>query len=128
MQSTQVIVGEQKDLCQVKEELQIDINNIDNLDSTDDVDLLQIRQRGQRTDRPRNKENIQFTPIDQKKKVKCRRLLEDLLKSMKPLSDMQMEEYSDNYWFFGKHVIERLNSMREEDSICASKEIMKLIS
>lgn len=32
------------------------------------------------------------------------------------------------YWFFGRHVTERLNCMRKLDADCASREIMKILS
>ncbi|XP_045453656.1 uncharacterized protein LOC123662935 [Melitaea cinxia] len=94
---------------EVKEENQIDY----------EVDLG-IRQRGQRTDRPRKKSQKITNNIDN-----CKQVLDDLIKAMSPLLEHTAE--GSQYWFFGKHVTERLNAMREIDADCASQEIMKLL-
>ncbi|XP_063537919.1 uncharacterized protein LOC134747245 [Cydia strobilella] len=91
-------------------------------EDTDDPELLQIRQRGQRTDRPRRR-----APISKKKKnTKCKKVLDDLLIAMKPLVS-NIPSDTNNYWFFSRHVTERLNCMRDEDALAAGQEIMKLL-
>lgn len=44
---------------------------------------------------------------------------------MEPL--VNREKNRESYGFFGKHVAERLNSMRENDAECAARDIMKLL-
>ncbi|XP_013141376.1 PREDICTED: uncharacterized protein LOC106105545 [Papilio polytes] len=99
------------DNIEMKEESQSDMEEI----------KLGIRQRGKRTDRPRR----QFkTPTMRIKKNKCVSFIDNLLIAMKPISepsDMQ-------YWFFGRHVTERLNSMRDIDASSASKEIIAYLN
>jgi hypothetical protein len=82
--------------------------------------MLRIRQRGQRTDRPRRK-LLKFS----KPSIKCTKVIDDLVKAMKPLT--YCKETTKPYWFFGKHVTERLNCMREEDADSAGKAIMELL-
>ncbi|CAG9782439.1 unnamed protein product [Diatraea saccharalis] len=89
----------------------------------DENGLLRIRQRGQRTDRPRRKTSL----LSSIPTVKCITVIEDLVTAMKPLSSVKSDQKS-SYWFFGRHVTERLNCMREEDAESASREIMKLLS
>lgn len=89
---------------------------------TEDTRLLNIRQRGQRTNRPRCKTSSSTSA----KNNKCIRVLDDLIQAMKPLSSSVSNE-DTSYWFFGKHVTERLNNMREEDAECASRDILMLL-
>lgn len=96
-------------------------------DVINDTELLEIRQQGQRTNRPRQKMKIEATSVDLKKNVKCKRLLGDLVKAMKPLS-AKVDNDVQSYWFFGKHVTERLNSMRKENAICALRDIQELLN
>lgn len=44
---------------------------------------------------------------------------------MNPLVD---NYETHQYWFFGKHVTERLNHMRKLDADCASRDILKLLN
>ncbi|XP_053616185.1 uncharacterized protein LOC128678591 [Plodia interpunctella] len=83
-----------------------------------DSGVLCLRQRGERTNRPRHK--------DHNNKVnKCKRVLDDLVKAMEPLVKLpRSPQESQHYWFFGKHVTERLNSMSERDAECASRDIL----
>ncbi|XP_072945399.1 uncharacterized protein [Epargyreus clarus] len=98
----------------VKEEFQSDI---------DDLGLLKIRQRGQRTDRPRHRIKERIDKVE--KSDKCKRVLDDLLIAMAPLG---VDVEDQQYWFFGKHVTERLNAMRDVDAKCASREILNILS
>lgn len=84
---------------------------------------LNIRQRSRRTDRPRRKEIVQQKS---NKKSKCKQVINDLLQAMNPLVAEPLPE--QNYWFFGKHVTERLNSMRRIDSDSACQDIMRLLN
>ncbi|RVE51185.1 hypothetical protein evm_004150 [Chilo suppressalis] len=89
----------------------------------DDNEALRIRQRGQRTDRPRRK----TSSVLRKSREQCMAVIEDLLTAMKPINNMNSDQ-TDSYWFFGRHVTERLNCMREEDAESACEEIMKLLN
>lgn len=88
--------------------------------------LTNIIESNKRTNRPRHKVTIKLKPIDQNKNMNCKNLLDDLLLSMQPLTKNNVLE-DQNYWFFGKHVVERLNSMRNEDSNCAIRDITQLL-
>ncbi|KAJ8728579.1 hypothetical protein PYW07_006275 [Mythimna separata] len=98
----------------VKEEQQSELEN--------DFEL-NIRQRSRRTDRPRRKAK---TLQKSNKKSKCKQVIDDLLLAMNPLVAEPMPD--QNYWFFGKHVTERLNSMRRIDSDSACHDIMSLLN
>ena len=76
-----------------------------------------IRQRGQRINGPRR---------TKKAKIKCQRVIDDLVKAMKPITGVS-ENPEQTFWFFGKHVTERLNSMRQEDAESASQDIIKVL-
>ncbi|XP_059062386.1 uncharacterized protein LOC131855158 [Achroia grisella] len=98
----------------VKEELQSDF---------DDGGILKIRQRGQRTNRPRH------VPSKNKKvnkNNKCKQFIDDLVRTMEPLNN-ENEHQFQSYFFFGKHITERLNSMRDIDAECAAREIINLL-
>ncbi|KPI98267.1 hypothetical protein RR46_09483 [Papilio xuthus] len=99
---------------EMKEELQSDMEEIN----------LGIRQRGKRTDRPRRKFKSPTKII--KKQNKCVNFIDNLLIAMKPIS----EPCTDNmqYWFFGRHVTERLNAMRDVDAACAIRDIMAYLN
>lgn len=88
-----------------------------------DIDdfTFNIRQRGERADRPQL-ESVKNKP----KSGKCVQVLDDLINAMRPLVQKSYPEQS--YWFFGKHIVERLNCMRKVDSDCASRDIMKLLA
>lgn len=88
----------------------------------EDTRSLNIRQRGQRTDRPRHK-TLNTTSISNNK---CIKVLDDLIQAMKPFSNSGNDE-DTSFWFFGRHVTQRLNSMREEDAECASRDILMLL-
>ena len=98
----------------VKEEQQSEIEN----------DFkVNIRQRSRRTDRPRRKTKPLPKSI---KQTKCKQVIDDLLLAMNPLvADMLPDQ---NYWFFGKHVTERLNSMRSMDANSACRDIISLLN
>ncbi|KAI8440693.1 hypothetical protein MSG28_009046 [Choristoneura fumiferana] len=98
---------------QVKVEFQSDLEETD----------LQIRQRGQRTDRPRRRA-IASKP--KKTKNRCKKVLDELLIAMRPLATNGSTE-TNNYWFFSRHVTERLNCMSEENAAAARNEIMRLL-
>ncbi|KAI5638974.1 alcohol dehydrogenase transcription factor myb/SANT-like domain-containing protein [Phthorimaea operculella] len=98
----------------VKEELQSDID-----------ETIAIRQSSKRTDRPRKKFQ---RPLKHKSNTKCKNVLDDLVQAMKPLTKMTPTEHEDqSYWHFGKHVTERLNSMKEIDAECARNEIVRVL-
>ncbi|XP_028174982.1 uncharacterized protein LOC114363458 [Ostrinia furnacalis] len=86
----------------------------------DDNGLLRIRQRGQRTDRPRRK-----AVCSKVQTSKCTKVIDNLVKSMEPL--VNKEPNRETYRFFGIHVTEQLNAMREKDAECAAADIMKLL-
>ncbi|XP_049878511.1 uncharacterized protein LOC126375566 [Pectinophora gossypiella] len=91
---------------------------------SDADDTLTIRQRGQRTDRPRWRPKV----ITKTKNSKCKRVIEDLVKAMKPLRNMSTSEQGmQSYWFFGKHVTERLNCMSDIDAKNARCNILKVL-
>ncbi|KAL0830081.1 hypothetical protein ABMA28_003538 [Loxostege sticticalis] len=96
---------------EVKQEAQSDF---------DDNGLLRIRQRGQRTDRPRRKVTYSRVQTSQ-----CKKVIDNLINAMEPL--VNREKNRESYGFFGKHVAERLNTMRENDAECAARDIMKLL-
>ncbi|KAG6448522.1 uncharacterized protein LOC115442427 [Manduca sexta] len=90
----------------------------------EDKELLTIRQRGQRTDRPRRK--MKFHPNI--KDIDCQKVLDDLRIAMRPLiTNTNNDNEDQSYWFFGKHITERLNCMRTEDAECASRDILALL-
>lgn len=95
----------------IKEEIHSEVEDIQ----------LNIRQQGQRTDRPRRKSKLVHKS---NRKTKCKEIIDNLLTSMKPLVS---EPRQDQYWFFGKHVADRLNAMRTVDSESACQDIMKLL-
>lgn len=82
---------------------------------------LTIRQRGQRTNRPRTQKLI-----PKPKNSKCKRVIDDLIMAMKPLTSAAQQQ-DQSYWFFGKHVTERLNNMKDIDSDIAIREIMRVL-
>lgn len=82
--------------------------------------VLNIRQRGERTNRPKRRPINKFTRTSE-----CKKVLDDLLKAMNPLLNTSMEKRQ--YWYFGRHVTERLNAMRKIDAECASREIVQLL-
>lgn len=82
--------------------------------------VLNIRQRGERTNRPKRRPINKFTRTSD-----CKKVLDDLLKAMNPLLNTSMEKRQ--YWYFGRHVTERLNAMRKIDAECASREIVQLL-
>ncbi|XP_045778547.1 uncharacterized protein LOC123876361 [Maniola jurtina] len=81
---------------------------------------LNIRQRGERTNRPRRK-----TVKTLSHSSNCKRVLDKLIKSMTPLLNTSTEK--SQYWFFGRHIAERLTAMRKVDAECASREILQLL-
>lgn len=81
-------------------------------------DVVNIRQRAERTNKPRRKSKANSN--------KCVQVLDNLIQAMKPLVRRTYPEQS--YWFFGKHVTERLNCMRDMDAKCASRDIMNLLT
>lgn len=98
--------------CEVKHELYSECDDIE----------IGIRQRGQRTDRPRKKKK-EMTNYNHR--TKCKQVIDELLQTLKPVS---VEPVSDQlYWFFAKHVTERLNSMRKLDADSAAHDILKLL-
>lgn len=120
---------------EVKEEFNSDL---------DDLGLLMIRQQCRRTDRPRGNIECEDSEQTSRKRIprkdahrntkstknKCNRVIGDLVNAMKPLTKNPLGTLSppeQSYWFFGKHVIERLNSMRQIDAECASREIMNIL-
>lgn len=82
---------------------------------------LTIRQRGQRTNRPRIRKLIA-----KPKNSKCKRVIDDLITAMKPLTNTTQQQ-DQSYWFFGKHVTETLNNMRDVDSDMAIRDIMRVL-
>ncbi|XP_038218877.1 uncharacterized protein LOC119837381 [Zerene cesonia] len=98
---------------------EVDINLESALADINETDILNIRQTGQRTDRPRKKNKSKRNKVN-----KCKELLDNLLVSMTPFN---VSEQSQPYWFFGRHVTERLNAMRPLDAKCAGREILKLL-
>lgn len=87
----------------------------------DDVEIG-LRQRGQRTDRPRKKTEGIKKPNDRNR---CKVVINELLQAMRPLAADAPPEQP--YWFFAKHVVGRLNSMRKIDADCAATEILELL-
>ncbi|KOB66039.1 Uncharacterized protein OBRU01_19011 [Operophtera brumata] len=73
-----------------------------------------------RTDRPRHKKIIK-----QKKSSKCLKVIDNLIEALNPLLKIAPKP---SYWFFGKHVAERLDCMRDVDAESASQEIMRLFN
>lgn len=98
----------------VKEEQQSELEN--------DLEI-NIRQRSRRTDRPRHKTKLLPKSV---KKTRCKQVINDLLMAMNPFVAEVLPE--QNYWFFGKHVTERLNSMRSIDAHSACHDIMSLLN
>ncbi|CAF4763221.1 unnamed protein product [Pieris macdunnoughi] len=78
--------------------------------------LISIRQRGQHIDRPKKKTKKKFK--------QCKDILDNLLIAMAPL---KTSSEGSSYWYFGRHVTERLNAMRSIDAKCAGQEILKLL-
>lgn len=78
--------------------------------------LINIRQRVQRTNRPRKKTKNKFK--------QCKDVLDNLVFAMAPLN---VSAEGSTYWFFGRHVTERLNALRPIDAKCARREILKLL-
>ncbi|CAK1588961.1 unnamed protein product [Parnassius mnemosyne] len=107
-------INEQQNNLTVKEELESDIDDIQ----------LGIRQRGKRTDRPRRRFKSPLKKI--KKGSKCIRFIDDLVQAVKPISSETSADYVQ-FWFFGRHVTERLNAMREIDASCASRDILAFL-
>lgn len=106
------------------QELTTDLNFKEEQNSEVEIDLdLNIRQRGQRTNRPRHKMGILQKG---RKTSKCKQVLDDLLHAMKPLETQPLPD--TEYWFFGKHVTERLNAMRPIDAEAASTIIINLLN
>lgn len=52
--------------------------------------------------------------------------MDDLLHAMKPLDIQPLPDME--YWFFGKHITERLNAMRPIDAEATSTEIINLLN
>ncbi|GBP70305.1 hypothetical protein EVAR_52324_1 [Eumeta japonica] len=102
----------------VKEEVQSDIEE----------NLLEIRQRGQRTDRPRHRGRVHLELKRHRDSDKCKRVLNDLIRTIAPLTETPLQDSQQTYWFFGKHVVERLNNMRPLDARCATHEIFELLN
>ncbi|CAB3232789.1 unnamed protein product [Arctia plantaginis] len=97
----------------VKEELQSEVDDVE----------IGIRQRGQRTDRPRKKNK--GIRKSSNARNKCKQVINELLQAMRPLgADAPPEQ---PYWFFAKHVVGRLSSMRKVDADCAATDILKLL-
>lgn len=96
----------------MKEELHSEIDDVE----------IGIRQRGQRTDRPRRK-----TKVTKKAKnnTRCIQVIDELLQAMRPLTTEPSPDQP--YWFFAKHVVGSLNSMRKLDAECAVHDILKLL-
>ncbi|XP_023950246.2 uncharacterized protein LOC112054626 [Bicyclus anynana] len=82
--------------------------------------ILNIRQRGERTNRPRRKAIKKLDNTNG-----CKKVLDSLIKTMTPLLNTSTNK--SQYWFFGRHITERLNAMRKVDADCASHEIMRLV-
>lgn len=82
---------------------------------------LSIRQRGQRTNRPRKQ-----ILITKAKNTNCEQIIDDLITAMKPLINTNQTQ-DQSYWFFGKHVTEQLNNMRDADSDIAVREILRVL-
>ncbi|XP_041970098.1 uncharacterized protein LOC121726687 [Aricia agestis] len=81
---------------------------------------LNIRQR------VRPKEKPPKQPKLYKNKNKCKQVVDDLVKAMAPLTGQDSYEH-ERYWFFGRHITEQLNAMRERDAQCASQEILNVL-
>ncbi|XP_068623164.1 uncharacterized protein [Battus philenor] len=102
----------------VKEESQSDTEELE----------FEIRQRDHRTDRPRRRRKLK-TPLKKLRKGnKCMSFLNDLLIAMKPLTAPPSPDRNVQYWFFGRHVAERLNAMREIDATSACRDILSLLN
>ncbi|PZC80766.1 hypothetical protein B5X24_HaOG213990 [Helicoverpa armigera] len=99
---------------QVKEEQQSELEN--------DFEL-NIRQRSQRRDRPLRKPRVMKKS---NRKSKCKQVIDDLLMAMKPMVSEPLPDQS--YWFFGKHITERLNCMRRIDAESACHDILNLLN
>ncbi|CAH2268485.1 uncharacterized protein LOC120625143 [Pararge aegeria] len=82
---------------------------------------LNIRQRGERTNRPRRKSIKKLGHTSN-----CKKVLDNLITTMTPLLNTSSQK--SQYWFFGRHVTERLSAMRKIDAECASRGIVQLLT
>lgn len=93
----------------------------------EDDNTLALRQRSQRTDRPRSRKPL--SRMRQIKDIKCKKILNDLVSAMKPLrrAVSRQDSHNQSYWFFGRHVTERLNALSPQNSESAARDILNLI-
>lgn len=80
---------------------------------------IKTDQLNVRTDRPRHKKTLR-----PKNSNRCIKVIDNLIEALNPLLKKAPKP---SYWFFGRHVTERLECMRNEDAKCASQEIMRLV-
>ncbi|XP_011554515.3 uncharacterized protein LOC105385781 [Plutella xylostella] len=90
--------------------------------------IISLRQWNQRTDRPRNKLKKKISTKPKKKDV-CKNVLDNLLIALRPLAEGTEESVGNqSYWFFGRHVTERLNEMSANNADNACREIMAILA
>lgn len=86
------------------------------------MNLRQRKRKRSRTKLPKPH------PKNEKDNDNCKRVLDDLVKAMKPLAQAasKQEMHCQSYWYLGRHVTERLNAMNPINAECAGSEIMAL--
>ncbi|CAK1542483.1 unnamed protein product [Leptosia nina] len=90
----------------------------ENFEADLDEPPINLRQRGQHIYSPQKYKS------SKRKMKQCKEVLDNLIVTMSPLN---VPSQGQNYWFFGRHVTERLNTMRLVDAKCARREILKLL-
>lgn len=137
IESSQMYLGDSSNLeCEQGGPNLAQLLDADN--TSDSPPLLPIKEQAPSPEFPERRKRIppaesaprlKSKPKKKKKTMSCKRVLDDLVNAMKPLSQ-KLEESSkksnQDYWFFGKHVVERLNRMKSCDADSASQKIVEL--